>query len=389
MKIGILGGGQLAMMLSESLARLGATPVVYDPDPQAPAKNRLRHSITASFEDKESLKHFFGSCERITYELESLPLEVLKQNSSKVSFFPDLNILEIAQDRAKEKSFFVQNQLPCVKHLVVGPQESLSQAVTAFGLPAIAKTTRGGYDGKGQYFLRTAEDALEAQKTIPQATWILEEVVEIVAEASCIVARSDNEETVFPVVENVHKEHILDRSLVPCRLPQEINEQIKSLSLKAARALKLKGLLTIEFFVTRSHPRNQSSGDYQLLLNELAPRPHNSGHLFNRASNLSQFDALARILTDTPLGTPTLLPGAYCMGNLLGNVWLKQGRAQGQLDLTAWKDHPEVVELYLYGKEKAEAKRKMGHFIVFDSQADRAFHMAESFRRDLLKDPTA
>jgi 5-(carboxyamino)imidazole ribonucleotide synthase len=370
MRIGILGGGQLAMMLCESLARLGVTPVVYDPDPQAPAKNRLRHSVTASFDDQDSLKKFIGSCDIVTYELENLPLDALKKSADPKVFCPSLDILEIAQDRAKEKSFFVQNNLPCVKHQIVQPQENLEKAVKEFGLPAIAKTTRGGYDGKGQYFLRTLEDAQAAQKAIPQATWILEEVIQIAAEASCLVVRSDHEETVFPVVENVHKDHILDRSLVPCRLPQEINDQIRSFSLTAARALDLKGLLTIEFFLADT---NQGAGRYRLLLNELAPRPHNSGHLFNRATTLSQFDALARVLTQTPLGTPVPLPGAYCMGNLLGDVWLKQGRTQGPLDLTAWKDHPEIVELYLYGKEKAQAQRKMGHFTLFDTQPDRAF----------------
>lgn len=377
MRIGILGGGQLGAMLSEALLRLGETPVVYDPDADAPAHRKVRDTVCAPFEDRRALAAFLSSCDVVTYEREDLPAGVLREAGPQTRFVPGLHVLEVAQDRALEKGFLAKNQLECARHKVVPAGGDLERASVEFGFPAIAKTTRGGYDGRGQFVLREPGDARAAQRELPEAAWVLEEVVDIVSEGSCIVARSDSEETAFPVAENLHRDHILDRSLVPSRVPEDIAERMKELALAAARRLDVKGVLAVEFFVARQ-PGRDADG-LRVLVNELAPRPHNSGHVFSRACTFGQFDALARVLSGAPIGRPSLLPGSFCMGNLLGDVWLAQGGGE-RLNLAAWRDFPDVVEVNIYGKTRPHPRRKMGHSVVFAASSETAFSRAEAFR---------
>jgi 5-(carboxyamino)imidazole ribonucleotide synthase len=376
--VGILGGGQLGAMLADAIARLGARPVLYEPDRDAPARLRVGETVSAPFDDVDALRAFLGGCDVVTYEREELPVDALREAGPRTRFMPDLQVLAIAQDRALEKAFFVRHGLPCVRHQIVPAEASLAEASAVFGLPAIAKTTRGGYDGKGQYMLRTAEDARAAQAAFPHAIWVLEEPVAIRTEASCIVAlSSDGEELAFPVVENFHRDHVLDRTLVPSRLTPDEEQRIRELALSAARALGARGLLAVEFFLV-------GEKNTRIVLNEVAPRPHNSGHVFSRACSFGQFDALARALVGAPLGTPKLSPGAFCMGNLLGDVWLAQGRG-AELDLHAWRDFPDVIEVHLYGKSAPALRRKMGHFVVHSSTQGEALLRAEAFRKCLAK----
>lgn len=381
MKVGILGGGQLGAMLAESVVRLGATPIVYEPDPEAPATRRVREVVQGSFEDREALAAFMAGCDVLTYEREELPVDILREAAAGRRFFPDLRVLEIAQDRALEKSFLAQNQLECVRHLVVAPGQTLEEAVAQFGCPAIAKTTRGGYDGKGQFLIRDPREAVEVERSMPKASWVLEEPLDIVAEASGIVVCSEHDEVVFPVAENQHRHHVLDRTLVPSQLPAQICARIRELALSAARSFELVGILAVEFFIaSKAGADREDEANWQVLVNELAPRPHNSGHLMSRACSFGQFDALARVLVGAPLCEPKLQPGFFCMGNLLGDVWLAQGRSGDELDLSAWKSFPDVVEVNLYGKKQAADRRKMGHTIVMASTADAALERAETFR---------
>ena len=220
---------------------------------------------------------------------------------------------------------------------------------------------------------------------------MLEEPLTLLAEASCIVARSGASETVFPVVENIHREHVLDRSLVPSRLDPAVATTMRDLALSAARSLDVRGLLAVEFFVAPRSARGLSVGDVDVVINELAPRPHNSGHVFGRACTFSQFEALARILVGAPLGNPGTLLGSYCMGNLLGDVWIAQGRSGPTIDLSAWAAFEDVVDVHIYGKREPGARRKMGHFVVRNASPDVALERAESFRKALASPqvPTA
>jgi 5-(carboxyamino)imidazole ribonucleotide synthase len=234
-KVGILGGGQLGAMLSDAVARLGALPLVYDPDLDAPARLRVRDVVHAPFEDVGALRAFCASCDVVTYEREDLPLEALRQATAGTPVLPSLSVLETAQDRAKEKSFFVRSGLPCVRNVAFDAGADFVEECRRFGFPLICKTQRGGYDGKGQFMLRGDDDARAAKQAFPRAAWVLEEPIQLLAEASCIVARSPGGEAVFPAVENLHHEHVLDRSVVPTRLGAEAEDRMRELALSAPR----------------------------------------------------------------------------------------------------------------------------------------------------------
>ncbi len=389
-RVGILGGGQLGAMLSSAVARLGARPRVYDPDWHAPAGLCVCDVVHAPFEDVEALRAFCQGCDVVTYEREDLPLEALREATARTHVLPSLSVLETAQDRAKEKSFFERSGLPCVRNEAVESPAAFVDTCRRFGYPLIAKTRRGGYDGKGQFFLKSDDDAGRARDAFPEAAWVLEEPLTLLAEASCIVARSVSREAVFPLVENLHRQHVLDRSLVPTRLGPEVVEAMRGLALSAARSLDVEGLLAVEFFLAARSDRGASArgvGGVDVVINELAPRPHNSGHVFGRACTFSQFEALARILVGAPLGAPSLLPGTYCMGNLLGDVWIAQGRSGPTLDLAAWTAFDDVVDVHVYGKTEPLARRKMGHFVVRSTTAEHALERAEKFREALARQP--
>jgi len=376
MKVGILGGGQLGLMLAHALERLGATALSLEADALAPAHLRLAHTRCASPEDAQALSAFFDEVQLATYETENLPSLHLEKHALRLR--PSLRVLHVCQNRIDEKNFLSAHGFPTARYQVVPPGGCLHSALRKVGFPCILKTATGGYDGKGQR--RFESEAALAQDMAPASrASIVEEALSLSGELSCIVARcASGQSHCFPVFENLHRNHILDFTLLPARFPAALQKQAETMALAIAEALDVCGLLTVEFFVTKN-----TSGEEVLLVNELAPRPHNSGHVTRKATQLSQFDALAHILTQTPLPAPVLLPGTWCMGNLLGDVWLAQKSQDGQLKLDAWADFPEVVEVYLYGKREAKPQRKMGHFILRADNAQQALLQAEAFRRAL------
>ena len=387
--IGILGGGQLGAMLAPALQDLGADVRVYDPDPNAPALRRAAGGESGSWRDVPRLQAFFDGCDAVTYEFENVETEGLAQVSGLDRLFPSLDVLRTTQNRALEKEFLRDHHLPHVAFADGRAAAELPEAVRAFGTPAILKTARGGYDGKGQWRLETASelDALlagPARGALDAAGWVLEEPIEIVLEASAIVARERNgDEVVFPLFENEHRDHILDVTVVPARLPDELEAEAKSVALAAARALGVTGLLTTELFVGRSS--RWRPGEVRVFTNEFAPRPHNSGHVTRKACTFSQFEALARILLGVPLVPPRLVSGgAFCMANLLGEVWEAQGSPE-RLDLSAWEGSPDLLEVVLYGKSGVARKRKMGHLVARGAGPDEAVAAARGFREALAR----
>jgi 5-(carboxyamino)imidazole ribonucleotide synthase len=351
-------------MLAESLYRLGATVAVYEPDPQAPLCQRTRYVTNAAWNDIEALRKFSQQCSRVTYEFENVESEPLQ--CMEFQLMPSMAVLAVAQHRAREKRFLRENGLPHVAFAEHVPDH-----------PAILKTVRGGYDGKGQMRWTPGETPLSGPL-------VAEEIIDIEVEASCIVARSKTEEGVFPVFENEHRNHILDTTLVPASLPDEVLAAVQDVARETARKLDVTGLLTTEFFLTRHQPRRSPAlqvDDWYLMVNELAPRPHNSGHVTRQACTFSQFDALARILLDVPLGQPRLLPGVWGMGKLLGEVY----GTRSKLDLTPWAEHPTVREVCLYGKTQPRAGRKMGHFIVHGESRTAGLAEIAAFRAALTK----
>lgn len=378
MAVGILGGGQLGLMLAESLRRLNTEVVVLEADAESPCAMRLAGVLPFAYDDAAGLEALFSRVDVATYDSENIPSAPLSKYGAKLK--PSLHVLQISQDRAKEKTFLAEHGFRPVAFSVVPFGADVAAAVKAFGLPCIVKSTLGGYDGKGQYRLRTEADVASLPAT-PAGGWVLEEVLTLTAEVSCIVARdSEGSDFTFPVFENVHTDHVLDLTVLPARLPVATQNEARRTALAIARALKVEGLLTVEFFIGTGR-----DGREQLYVNELAPRVHNSGHVTRQACTMSQFDALARVLSGVPLTSPELHTGGWCMGNLLGDVWLAQGRTGGPLDLSAWRAYPEVVDVYLYGKREARVKRKMGHFVVHAPTPDEAARKALGFREALMK----
>jgi 5-(carboxyamino)imidazole ribonucleotide synthase len=372
---------------------------VYDPDPHAPGRLRVGRGVTAPWNDLRSLQGFFGGCDVVTYEFENVESATLRALAGAQPIVPSIDVLEISQDRVAEKAFMARSGLPHVAFRAVARAEELPSAVATFGLPAIIKTARGGYDGKGQVAVATPDEAERAAAEMAgwEGGFILEEPIALEGELSCIVARSpDGAEAVFPVFENLHHDHILDFTLLPSRMAPEVARLAEEIALAAARAFGLVGLLTVEFFLGRGG-RPGGSGRAvdaritdgpRLYINEFAPRPHNSGHVTLKACTLSQYDALARVLVGAPLHRPEMIgPGVFCMGNLLGDVWIAQGHAglESHLDLGAWRDFPDVLDVVLYGKREPRPRRKMGHFIVRGDGAADALARARAFRDALRR----
>lgn len=375
--VGILGGGQLGLMLAESLDRLGHDVVVLEADPDSPCAQRRSNVISAGPTDPRALADFFSRVDIATFDSENTPAGPLAPYAGKLA--PSLRVLEITQDRAKEKTFLRDSGFRTVKFDLVAPGADVKAAVRRFGLPCIAKSVLGGYDGKGQHRL-TTEAEVDALPAMAPGGWVLEEVLQLESEVSCLVARDAKSAVSFPILENLHAHHILDLTVVPARIEPALQDEARLVADGIARGLDLVGLLTVEFFIGTGR-----DGVRRMYVNELAPRVHNSGHVTRQACTVSQFDALARILAGVPVVQPEVHRGAWCMGQLLGNVWLAQGRQGGALDLTAWKDFPDVVDVYVYGKREARANRKMGHFVVHADTPERALERAVLFRQRLMQ----
>lgn len=375
--VGILGGGQLGLMLAESLDRLGQGVVVLEADPDSPCAQRRAHVLAAKPTDDAALADFFSRVDVATFDSENTPAAPLAPWAAKL--VPSLEVLQVTQDRAREKTFLREAGFRTVQFAVVPVGGDVKAAARAFGLPCIAKSVLGGYDGKGQHRLRTDAD-VEALPVAAPGGWVLEEVLTLEREVSCIVARDARSAVSFPLFENLHEHHVLDLTVVPARVEQALQDEARRVADGIARALRLEGLLTVEFFLGAGR-----DGVRRLYVNELAPRVHNSGHVTRQACTVSQFDALARILAGVPVVQPEAHRGAWCMGQLLGDVWLAQGRSGGALDLSAWRDFPDVVDVYLYGKREARRARKMGHFVVHADTPERAMDRARLFRQRLTQ----
>ncbi|MBS1989311.1 MAG: ATP-grasp domain-containing protein [Cyanobacteria bacterium SZAS LIN-3] len=388
--VGILGGGQLGLLLALSLSRLGARVIVYDPDVAAPARKVAWKSFQAPWTDVAALKEFAAACDVITYEFENVETSGLKKLSGRTPIYPSLEVLATTQDRIFEKEFLHKNNLPVAAFFAVQSYDELAKVQDGITFPCILKTATGGYDGKGQFVFENIGDlqAFLKDRPLPALRAVVEEKLPLFMELSCIVARnSEDAEQIFPVAQNTHQSQILDTTVMPADIPATLAATVKDIALRAAEKLNLVGLLTCEFFITREAGQGNSVevDGYHVFVNEFAPRPHNSGHITMNATTVSQYDLLARILLDVPLVEPRLLtPGYFCLANLLGEVWLGQGTESGAaLSLNALKYHADVVDVVLYGKESARAGRKMGHLVTYGASAAEAIEAARNARTEL------
>ena len=358
--IGIVGGGQLGRMLALTARRMGYRIAVLDPELACPAGPVADLALTAPFDDSKALRRLAEASDVVTYEFENIPTESLRQMASLRPVFPDPSVLHICQHREREKQFLQSSGFPCPKFEVVASASDLASALKKFPGKSRLKSSAFGYDGKGQLGLEPGTDATQAwnQLGIPRA--ILEEHVSFVRELSVLVARNaQGHSLAFPPLENRHQAGILERTVFPARLRDPVANEALALARKIAEKLALVGLLGVEMF---------ELSDGRILVNELAPRVHNSGHLTVEACHTSQFEQQIRAVCGLPFGLVTpLCPAA--MFNLLGDLW-----AQGEPDWSPVLALPGGV-LHLYGKTQARPGRKMGHLTVRASNPEEAIRL--------------
>jgi len=347
--IGILGGGQLGYMLALAGYPLGLHFRFLDPSPEAPV-GRIAQRVTADYTDQAALEKFSNGLELVTYEFENVPVEAAKFLAERVPVYPPPAALEVAQDRLNEKHLFRKLGIASTEFAPVSNPGELDTAVKTLGLPAVLKTSRMGYDGKGQWILRTAQDVAKANSELPPVNLILERFVPFTRELSVLAVRSRAGETaIYPLVENHHRSGILRLSLAPApRLEAPIQRDAESAARRVLESLKYVGMLAIEFF--------EHQGD--LLANEMAPRVHNSGHWTIEGAVTSQFENHLRAVLGLPLGSTG--PAGHCaMLNLIGDL-------PESSEVLAVPD----AHLHLYGKSPRPG-RKLGHITLRAASPER------------------
>ena len=360
--IGILGGGQLGRMTAIEAKKMGYDVICLDPTPCSPCGQVSDDQIVASLDDLESATRLAERCDVLIYEFENISVPMIKELEKKYHLPQKSRILTIAQDRQKEKEQIKKAGFPVVPFCNLNNLTELEKALAGLKYPCILKTARGGYDGKGQIEIDDEESCLLAKEAVSsnKLKWVLEKKIFFVQEVSAIVARKETGEiTVFPVVENIHRDKILYISIVPPRISPQIELQAIEIASEMAKTFQVVGLLVVEFFVT-----NQG-----IIVNEIAPRPHNSGHYTWEACYVSQFEQFVRAVCSLPFGSNELLTPVV-MINILGE------------NLSCVKDNmfafTDNIKVHLYGKHGAPApKRKMGHLIIKTDRPGQAIGWVE------------
>ena len=366
--IGVLGGGQLGRMLAQAAKRLGYRMHVYEPAAKCPAGAVADKEVNRPYEDIAALTAFAKECAVVTYEFENVPAAPLRAIESVTQLRPDWRVLETAQNRSREKRWLREHGFPHAQFAEVAAGGDLAAASRGVGLPCVVKTADFGYDGKGQLKVMADSDVAAALTKFRGQPVVIEQFIDFACEVSAVVARAaDGETRVFPIAENIHKDHILDFSIVPARVAAPVMAQAQNLAQRIATEIGLVGVMGVEFFVTKTGA---------VLVNELAPRTHNSGHWTIDACATSQFEQQVRAICGLPLGETTLL-SPVVMVNILGDAW-----KNGEPKWAALTAHPNV-RLHLYGKAEARPGRKMGHFTVTAGNADEALAQARKYQTQL------
>ena len=366
--LGVLGGGQLGRMFTLQARTMGYHVVVLDPDPASPAGAVADHHIRTAYDDEVGLSELARRCAAITTEFENVPAGSLERLAGAVVVRPPMAAVAIAQDRIAEKSFFQLKGFATASFRAVHSLEELQTALQQIALPALLKTSRLGYDGKGQQTITRREEAVAAFHRLGGVACVLEERVDLECELSVMVARgADGEIATFPVAENRHQDGILETSVVPARISEKLALEARALATGVAESLSYVGVLGVELFVARGG---------RLLVNEMAPRPHNSGHYTQDACSADQFEQQLRTLCGLPLARVWLL-SPVAMINLLGDLW-SSGEPRWQEALRR-----PGVRLHLYGKAEARPGRKMGHLNCLAADAERALALAIETRNAL------
>ena len=358
--VGIIGGGQLGRMMALAAKEAGFRIAVLEPTEDSPCGQVADVEIVAPYNDQEALKRLAEISDVITYEFENIDYESLKELAEEAYIPQGAELIRITQDRVAEKEVITKAGVPVAPYEVINKIQDIYDTIKRLGYPAVLKTARGGYDGKGQFVIQDHTQIEEAAKLLASGQCVLEKWVPFQMEISVIVTRSVSGETsYFPVGENVHRKNILHETIVPARLENSVKEHAIELAGKIAEALSLVGTLAVEMFVGKE-------GD--VFINELAPRPHNSGHYTIEACETSQFAQHIRAICDWPLKSTSLLKPAV-MVNILGEHLdgvLKNIPAYDQ-----WSVH-------LYGKSEPKEKRKMGHITVLTNDIEETLKEIEN-----------
>ena len=346
-KVGIIGGGQLGMMLAKASKKLNIAPLIYSNTKDAPAA-KVAKVYYGDFDDIKKIKKFINQVDVVTYEFENIPTKSLKIIEQLVPIFPPIHALKITQDRVKEKKFFNDNNIPCAKTLILKKNLDLKIIKKEISFPSIIKTARLGYDGKGQYTINSYSDLLESWNKLNKVNCIIEEKIDIKKEISIIGARtSDGNIEVFPSFKNIHKNHILDITRIPSRTNKKTENLAKEHTIKILNKLKYVGVLCVEFFIDASD---------NLIANEMAPRVHNSGHVTIEACKTSQFEQHLRAITNNTLGKVNIIKPAV-MKNLIGNDISNISQIKTKKEFFNFKK----TNLHNYYKKEIKPGRKMGH----------------------------
>ncbi|MBX3319143.1 MAG: 5-(carboxyamino)imidazole ribonucleotide synthase [Nitrospira sp.] len=372
--VGVLGGGQLGAMFASAARRMGYHVAVWDPDIDAPAHQIATHSFTTAFSDLSSREQFASIVQAATVEWENVPAELCRWLEERCPMRPSSKVLSTLQDRITQKQFLSSRHLPVAPFAIVESGDQLAEAIARLGCPVVCKTATSGYDGKGQWILRTPADAKQLETLMKQPgssqRWIVERFIVFARELSVLVVRNESGEfRLYPVVENRHGQGILRATCVPASIDSGIAERAKEVSLRAVEALQGIGVFCVELFHT-------TDGD--LLINEIAPRPHNSGHYTLDVCSVSQFEQQVRVTCDLPLGEARLL-GPAVMVNLIGEEVRSVMSAEGCSNLHST---PGAV-LHLYGKQLIRPGRKMGHVTFTGPQEELIAAAAQKFMLNL------
>ena len=370
--IGVLGSGQLGRMFAIAARRMGYRVHTLSPDSDTPTGQVADVEIQASYDDLDAVSDFARHVGVVTFEFENVPAPTAEAAARCASVRPSGSVLHTTQQRIREKSFLTSAGLPTTPYREVHSLAGLHRALADLGCPAVLKTAAFGYDGKGQFRIGPGGDApdraAEAWAAIGKQEAVLEAFIDFDREMSVVAARGEDGQFVhYGAIENQHTHHILDVSIAPARVSERIAQEAVDLARCVLERLDVVGVLCVEFFVTR---------DGSLLINELAPRPHNSGHLTVDACITSQFEQQLRAVCDLPLGQTTLL-SPVIMRNLLGDVW-----ANGAPDWSRLLALPGL-RLHLYGKSEPRPGRKMGHFTVQGSDLEDTLALARAIKARL------
>lgn len=368
--LGVLGSGQLGRMFTIAARQLGYRVNVYSPDTDTPAGQVGDVEVAAPYEDLDQVREFARGVSVVTFEFENVPSATSRACAEVTPVRPDGEVLHITQHRLREKGFLESNGFPVTPFRRIGSLDDLQGAAAELGLPAVLKTASFGYDGKGQQKLKPGADLAAAFAALKGAEGIFEAWVEFEKEVSVVAARTlDGQFAAFPVFENAHANHILDVTFAPAIIPEKLAREAVELSRGILSKLNVVGLLTVEMFVTRRGG---------LLVNELAPRTHNSGHLTIDACATSQFEQQLRAVCGLPLGSTELRKPA-AMANLLGDEWFRAGGVPKWA--SALRD--PGLKLHLYGKAEPRRARKMGHLTALADSVEAAVARVRSARERL------